>query len=161
MKKLFMLVLFMVSMASALDAQNTKRSREQHVQKRYNIFFRINEHKIDKSFKDNERTINQMITDIKTTLELDGMVPDSLLILSTASPDGSYEFNKFLASERARSTKEYLLELFPEFNNATIITKYLEEDWDGLRQVLLAHPEFPQREEMLEIINNRREFIYQ
>ena len=123
-----------------------------YVEKRYNIFFRINSPEIDRDFKDNARTIETMREDIQTNLQLDGAVPDSLLILSTASPDGGYEFNKRLARNRAKSTEKMLLEMFPEFKDAHIKVEYLEEDWDGLLQVLKAHPEFPQRDEMMAVI---------
>lgn len=95
-----------------------------------------------------------MRQDIEATLQMDGSVPDSLLILSTASPDGGYEFNKRLARNRAASTEKLLLEMFPQFKDAHIKVEYLEEDWDGLRQVLRAHPEFPQREEMMAVIED-------
>lgn len=131
-----------------------QESQNQYIEKRYNIFFRVNRHEIDKSFKDNARTIEQMKQDIETTLQLDGVVPDSLLILSTASPDGSYEFNKKLARNRAKSTEKMLLQMFPQFKGAHIKVEYLEEDWDGLVQVLKAHPDFPQGEQMMEIIND-------
>jgi hypothetical protein len=135
------------------ESQGQPKEKVQRVQKRYNIFFRINSPEIDRTFQDNARTLDQMKHDIDTTLAHDGAVPDSLLILSTASPDGSYKFNKWLAGARAESTEKLLLEMFPEFENATIIVEYLEEDWDGLRQVLRLHPEFPQREEMLAVID--------
>ena len=131
-----------------------QQGSNQYVVKRYNIFFRINSPEIDYKFQDNARTINQMKQDIETTLQLDGVVPDSLLILSTASPDGGYEFNKRLARNRAKSTEKMLLEMFPQFKDAHIKVEFLEEDWDGLLQVLKAHPEFPQREEMLAVIND-------
>lgn len=134
-------------------SQGQQEARAQRVQKRYNIFFRINSPEIDRTFQDNARTLDQMKHDIDTTLAHDGAVPDSLLILSTASPDGSYSFNKWLAGARAESTEQLLLEMFPEFKDATIIVNFLEEDWDGLRQVLRMHPEFPQREMMLSIID--------
>ena len=128
-----------------------------HITKRYNLFFRINSDKIDENFKNNDRAIDQMKADIEATLQLDGAVPDSLLILSTASPDGSYEFNKQLAIRRAASTKKLLLQLFPEFKDAHIQVEYLEEDWAGLLQVLKVHPDFPQREEMMAVINDDRD----
>ena len=123
-----------------------------HLEKRYNIFFRINSPEIDPSFQNNERAIEQMRKDIESTLALDGVVPDSLLILSTASPDGRYEFNKWLAKERAASTRKLILEMFPQFENSHIEVAYLEEDWDGLLQVLKVHTEIPQRDEMMAII---------
>lgn len=129
-------------------------SYNQHIEKRYNIFFRINSPTVDENFKGNRRTIEQMRKDIEATLELDGAVPDSLIILSTASPDGSYEFNKRLASNRAKNTEKLLLEMFPQFKDSHIKVEHLEEDWDGLKQVLLANPDFPQREEMLQIIDD-------
>ena len=128
-----------------------------HITKRYNLFFRINRTEIDPDFQNNARAIDQMKADIEATLALDGAVPDSLLILSTASPDGSYEFNKKLAIGRAASTKKLLLELFPEFKDAHIQVEYLEEDWAGLLQVLKVHTDFPQREEMMEVINDDRD----
>ena len=70
-----------------------QKDKYEHIEKRYNIFFRINSDYIDPAFKNNQRAIEQMYSDIESTLYLDGAVPDSLLILSTASPDGSYEFN--------------------------------------------------------------------
>ena len=95
-----------------VQAAHAQNSDNLHITKRYNLFFRINSDKIDPDFKGNDRAIDQMKSDIETTLHLDGAVPDSLLILSTASPDGSYEFNKRLAMRRAASTKKLALNLF-------------------------------------------------
>lgn len=129
-------------------------SSNPHVIKRYNIFFQINSWEIKEGFQDNRRTLEQMRKDIEATLAIDGTVPDSLIILATASPDGSYAHNKRLATNRAQSTKDLILEMFPEFEGSHIQVEHLEEDWDGLKQVLLAHPEFPEREEMLAVIDD-------
>ena len=126
--------------------QNTGK---RFVEKKYKIFFRINSPTIEKDFKGNEHAINQMVSDIRTTLKSEGSVPDSLLILSTASPDGNYEFNKRLARNRAANTKKFLLELFPQFKDAHIKVEYVEEDWDGLMQILQTNPNFHQREAMM------------
>ena len=157
MKKLLVsavLMLLSLCIAVAQVAAGESAHGSHRVQKRYNIFFRINSPVIERGFHGNDRTLDQMKRDIDTTLAHDGNVPDSLLILSTASPDGSYSFNKWLAGARAQSTEHVLLEMFPEFKDATIVVKFLEEDWDGLRQVLRQHPEFPQRDQMLAIIDD-------
>ena len=127
------------------------------IKKKYKVFFRINSPTIEKDFKGNEHAINQMVLDIRTTLESEGSVSDSLLILSTASPDGNYNFNKRLARNRAANTKKFLLELFPQFKDAHIKVEYLEEDWDGLMQILQTNPNFPQREAMMEVINDSKD----
>ena len=155
MKRLFASVVLALSSLFMVAAQEAPKPGAHHVQKRYNIFFRINSPEIDRTFQDNARTLDRMKSDIETTLALDGAVPDSLLILSTASPDGSYAFNKWLAGARAESTEKLLLEMFPEFKDAVILVDFLEEDWDGLRQVLRQHPEFPQRDEMMAIIDDQ------
>ena len=138
----------------ALSFAQTTPAHTQHIEKRYNIFFRINSTYIDQEFQGNSRTFEQMRKDIEATLKIDGAVPDSLLILSTASPDGKYEYNKWLATMRAERTLGILLRMFPQFKDSHIKVEHLDEDWDGLMQVLLAHPEFPQREEMLAVIRD-------
>ena len=74
-----------------LNAQE-RAGRVEHITKKYSIFFRVNRPEIDTTFQGNGKTIAQIREDILSTLEMDGAVPDSLLILSTASPDGPYEF---------------------------------------------------------------------
>ena len=125
-----------------------------HITKKYNLFFPINSHVIDNDFRDNARTIETIRKDIEATIRVAGALPDSVLILAAASPDGNYDFNSRLAKRRAASTKSFILELFPEFKDAHIEVGYLEEDWDGLRQVLRANPDFPQRDEMLAVIES-------
>lgn len=103
--RILILVLAELIACATLYAQASS-SYNPHIEKRYNLFFRINSYTIEEGFKDNKRTLEQMRKDIETTLELDGTVPDSLTILATASPDGSVALNKRLANNRARSTKK-------------------------------------------------------
>lgn len=124
----------------------------EHIEKRYNIFFRINSSRIESDFQNNSRTLETLRQDIFTTIQQDGAVPDSLVIISSASPDGAYEFNRNLAQKRAANTRKLILEMFPELKDAAIKIEIMEEDWDGLLQVLKKHSEFPQREKMIEII---------
>ena len=152
MKRIILLLVCIATVAS-LAAQQRGDGKTQHVQKRYNIFFRINSPKIERNFQNNAYVLDKMKQDVEATMAADGALPDSLLILSTASPDGRYQFNRWLAGERAKSTERLLLKMFPQFANAHIEVKYLEEDWDGLRQVLKSDPNFPQREEMLAVLD--------
>ena len=158
LKRLFVCVLLGVlsicQVYSQTSESQSRSSRATHITKKYNIFFKINSPEIDEDFQGNAHTIATMRSDIESTLAIDGVLPDSLLILATASPDGGYEFNRRLAQRRAASTEAFLLEMFPQFKNAHIEVRFLEEDWDGLRQVLRAHPEFPQRDEMMAVIED-------
>lgn len=154
MKCFRFLLMLMLFLLVNIHIGHAQESANQYISKRYNIFFEINRFSFDKNFRDNARTIEIMRQDIQTTLQMDGVLPDSLLILSTASPDGRYSWNQVLAKNRAENTKKLLLEMFPEFKDAHIKVEYLEEDWGGLYQVLKANPQFPQREQMMAVIED-------
>lgn len=149
-----MIVLLLILSSGLCHAQ---KNGTQHIEKRYNIFFRINSPKIEEDFQNNGRTLEILRQDLQSTIQQDGGVPDSLVIMSSASPDGSYEFNKYLAQSRAENTRKKILETFPELKNTSIKIKYLEEDWDGLYQILKTHPGFPQREEMMAVILDNKD----
>lgn len=165
MKKgvLFTSLVLFLSLASSVSAQDVSPKMydtlnvvsTQHVQKRYSLYFDAGSSSIDRSFHGNGRVLDVMESDIRKTLKAERIIPDSLLILSTSSPDGDISYNRNLAEARAESTRKLLLRMFPEFRNATILIDHLDEDWDGLRQVLKTHPEFPQREEMLAILDDQ------
>ena len=133
------------------DARTAKHT---YVIKKYNLFFPIDSYDIEENFRDNAHTIETIRKDMEATLGVVGALPDSLLILATASPDGSYAYNKSLAQKRAASTEAFILKMFPALKDAHIEANYLEEDWDGLRQVLKVTPDFPQRDQMLAIIES-------
>ena len=149
------MVSMLVSVVSL--AQTTDSLRLHRVEKHYNIFFPINSFKIEGNFQNNSSTIETIRQDILNTLANGKTISsesDSILILSTASPDGSFEFNRNLARRRALSTSRLLQELLPEFNPSNFKVEYLEENWDGLRQILNTDPDFPDRDEMLKIIDS-------
>ena len=146
-----LITLLLCCLTAYPQQRDTQRS---FIEKRYNIFFRSDISNIEPDFKDNKRAIEQMVSDIRATLSVEGATPDSLLILSTASPDGTNKNNQRLAYRRAMSTKALLLRTFPELSNTNIRIEYREEEWGGLLQILKAHPEFPQREQMMAVINS-------
>ena len=128
-----------------------------HIEKRYNIFFPINSSYVDSTFSDNSHTIETIRQDIRNTFTGDttfNYQTDSVLIIATSSPDGSVEFNRNLSRRRAESTSRLILDLFPESAALNIKVQYVDEDWDGLRQILKSDQNFPQRHELLRIIDS-------
>ena len=126
----------------------------QHVEKRYNIYFRVNSTVIENDFSSNSSTIETLRQDVSETLQMKGAELDSLIIISSASPEGSLEYNRHLAMTRASNTKKLILSMFPELKDMTVKVECLDEDWDGLFDIINAHSEFPQREEMMQIIQS-------
>ena len=71
---------------SCLMCVVTMVSAQERIEKRYSIFFRAGKYNVDFTYSGNGRTLETMISDIKTTLETDGYSTDSLLIYASASP---------------------------------------------------------------------------
>ena len=67
---------------------------QEHIEKKYSLFFRVSRSDIDSTYMGNGHTIRTMIDDIKTTLEVQGAVPDSLLIYASSSPEGPSALNQ-------------------------------------------------------------------
>ena len=152
---LLMIVCLLMSYVSF--GQTAEPSNMAYVEKRYNIFFPINTSDVDSTFHKNSHTIRTIRQDIRNTFCADSTLQfetDSILIIATSSPDGSLEFNRNLARRRAESTSRLILELFPESAALNIKVQYVDEDWDGLRQILRSSLDFPQRHEMLRIIES-------
>lgn len=81
---------------------------------------------------------------------------DSITICSYASPEGSYEFNKWLALERGKTAKRYILSNVPkgrEFPDSLIRIQPVAENWDGMREGIVEGYTLPDKAEVLEIID--------
>lgn len=129
-------------------------SSQEYIEKRYTIFFRINSYEIDPSFNGNERTIETMAADLKTTLEKEGVLPDSLVIEASASPEGSVDLNRRLALTRAESTRALLVDLLPQFDPAKIRTESRTNDWSGLILMLKRDNTLKYRDRLLRILTD-------
>lgn len=151
-----LLTMMWLLMSAVSFGQTADPSSLHHIEKRYNIFFPINSSYVDSTFSNNSHTIETIRQDIKyiygdTTFNYQ---TDSVLIIATSSPDGSVKFNRNLSRRRAESTSRLIQELFPEIITLNIKVRYLDEDWDGLHQILKSDQNFPQRHEMLRIIES-------
>ena len=158
MKRLIFLALlssiFVLGMSAQESGDGHSHSIRPHVFKRYSIFFNSGISDIDYAYQRNGDILFKMKEDIDATLDMDHAYPDSLLILSSSSPDGDAVLNKKLARERAANVRRVLLQMFPELEKSVIVVGYHEANWDGLEQVLKTVSGFPQAEEMLSIINS-------
>lgn len=149
MKKRLILLLIGLTCAVSLLAQ-------EHIEKRYSIFFRVNKSDIDRTYMDNSHTIQTMIDDIRTTLETDGSVPDSLIIYASTSPEGPAALNERLAIQRAEATRELLVGLFPQFSPQNIKVESRANDWSGLILVLRRDSTMVHKDAILNVLNDPR-----
>lgn len=159
-KNLFRIVLMTVMLhVSALcllasESRSQSEDSRQYIEKRYTIFYRINSAKIDHSFNDNLHTIETMKADIKATLDNEGVLPDSLVIISSTSPEGPADFNRRLALERAANARQLLVDLFPQFDATKIRTESRTNDWSGLILMLKRDNTLKHRDQLLQILTD-------
>ena len=126
---------------------------DKRVQKKYSLYFGIGSSQVNRSLYGNGEVLDQIKEDI-SSIKADKVIPDSLVIVSSSSPDGNTSFNLRLARMRADNTVSQVYRLLPEFRNASLRTDHYEESWDIVRQVLENDPDFPQREQMLSILDS-------
>ena len=161
MKRTFLLVsLILFCFVWSAQAQNENPDlydtirvvSDKRIQKKYSVYFGIGSSKINSSLYGNGEVLDQIKEDINS-IKADKVIPDSLVIVSSSSPDGNTSFNLRLARMRADNTVSQVYRLLPEFRNASLRTDHYEESWDIIIQVLENDPDFPQREQMLSILD--------
>lgn len=128
----------------------------EHIEKRYTIYFRVNETVIDTTYMGNAHTVRTMLSDVATTLEQDGNIPNTLVAFASASPEGSVALNERLALQRAEAIRSMLITMFPQFDPAKITTDSRPNDWSGLALSLRRDPNVPHRDAILNILNDPR-----
>lgn len=129
---------------------------QEHIEKRYSIYFRVNRTDIDRNYMDNGRTIQTMVDDITTTLKEDGSVPDSLLIYASTSPEGSLALNEQLALQRANTSRNLLVGLFPQFKADNIKVESRVNDWSGVILTLRRDQSIVHRNAIFNVLNDPR-----
>ena len=128
--------------------------QQQLREKRYTLYFKLNQFNIDSKYKDNGATISRMVEDINKELEHEGTVPANLHIIASASPEGPLAINRNLALRRAEQAKKLLVELFPQFKEDNIEVETIINSWDGVIQSIENDPQLKYREELLIILKD-------
>lgn len=142
--RIVLLLLPLLFGVSNLSAQNNVHFRIRYV---------INRPEVDSTFVDN----STRITDMRSFLEM--LRDDSLIHVTnvrfrgTASPDGGYEFNRWLSVNRLRTFKELVSE-YITLPDSIIVANVDAIPWDEFRKKIVeADPPIPHRDEVLAIID--------
>ncbi len=98
----------------------------------------------------------------KISNDIDKVVQDPLLTVTEisihgfASPEGTYEHNTYLARERAKTLLEWVRSecARKQVNVTSFKYDYTPENWEGLIDSLLNHPELQHRDEILALARN-------
>lgn len=114
--------------------------------------YKVNEYTFDPNYMSNRavlRALDRAIDEVG----IDNI--DSVLVVSTASPEGTVEHNLFLAEKRAIDSKWFILSQYPELRDR-ISHEGRGESWEGLRQLVESDRNITNstRYQLLDIIGN-------
>ena len=115
------------------------------------IYFRFDKTAIDSTYSNNRdklRIFHALFSD-STRVSL----IDSIHIYAYSSPEGRQAYNETLAVRRASAMKEYLLSTYPFLEHCSINSFPKGENWEGLRELIVNDDNFPEREEVLMILD--------
>ena len=115
------------------------------------IYYPVNKVEIYEDYMNN----NEELEKIKLHLLASPRI-DSIAIYSYASPEGSYEFNKWLAAERGKTAKRYILANIPknrEFPDSLIRIQPVAENWMGMREEVAKRYTLSDKDNVLKILD--------
>ena len=140
----------LIFMAIGGNAQN---SSDSSVVMRFRIFYPINKIGLYEDYMGNAETLRRIQKYLEKSPEI-----DSITIHSSASPEGPYRFNKYLATERGKTAKRYLLKHLPEgrhLPDSLLIIDPTAENWQGLRDLVLYQYPHADKNEVLDILDRK------
>ena len=153
MKRVYsiLILLLLFSLTAVAEENKDTICVDSVVVNRSKIYYPINKVKIYEDYMSNKDELLR----IKKHLAISPRI-DSITIYSYASPEGRYGFNKWLAGERGKTAKKYLLENIPTYRklaDSIIIISPTAENWDGLREEVVNSYRKKDREQVLEVLN--------
>ncbi len=115
------------------------------------VYFRQGKYDIDPKFEANGKSLDEMITSIRTLQTSPDSRVRAVVIAGFASPEGTFAFNDRLAFDRAASVKNYIRD-YTGLPDDAIMLYNGSEDWRGLK-ILVEQSDMPSKERVLEIID--------
>ena len=119
------------------------------------VDFPVNKIVIYPDYRNNTYELGKIIATIDSVKNDPDITVTSITIQGTASPEGPYDNNVYLAKNRTIALKEYVTNLY-KFPKDFIQTDYDPVDWKGLRE-WLENNNINHKEEILAIVNSNIE----
>lgn len=120
------------------------------------VYFRVGQSQFDPSLGDNREKMDSCMADLKAYAESD---IERVIVRAYASPDGTSRTNTILARERCDAISDYIVA--HAGINPKLIQKIPEGiAWQGLRDLVQETPEVPDREAVLDILDNTPVWVY-
>lgn len=118
---------------------------------RYALYYICDHIDIDKDYLDNALQIFRIKEILRRSTRI-----DSITIYAYASPEGPYKRNLWLAEERAKAARKFILENLPDSTvlaPENIHLRPMGENWDGLKAELEENYHLQNRDRVMKIMN--------
>lgn len=116
------------------------------------VDFPVNKIVIYPDYRNNTYELGKIIATIDSVKNDKDITVTSLHIAGTASPEGPYDNNVYLAKNRTAALKDYVQNLY-KFPEGFITTSYEPVDWKGLRE-WLENSNLENKDKILAIVNS-------
>ena len=128
------------------DPEPIKRREESRVAR---LQFKWDKYDILPELADNRAVLDTVTSSIDVVKEKDYIAITGIYVAGFASPEGTYEYNIRLSSNRAKSFADYI-EKNNEFDHSLMHVEWSGEDWEGFRSELEKSTFYPGQERMRE-----------
>jgi hypothetical protein len=91
---------------------------------------------VDTTLGDNASELRRVRKCIDDIVARDGLELDSLVIVASCSPEGSYANNRRLSAARSQSVKDYIRDFVPEDWRDSLVASELPENWVQLEKLV-------------------------
>ena len=91
---------------------------------------------MDTSLADNASELQRIRKCIEDVASRTEFALDSLLIVASCSPEGSWALNRRLSAQRAESVRDYLVDFVPDDWRDSLRTSEVPENWDQLERLV-------------------------
>lgn len=100
------------------------------------IDFHQGSSQVDTSLGDNASELRRVRKCIDDIVARDGLELDSLVIVASCSPEGSYANNRRLSAARSQAVKDYIRDFVPEDWRDSLVASELPENWEQLEKLV-------------------------
>lgn len=113
---------------------------------------------VDPELGDNESELRRVLKCVDDVVARDDLELDSLVIVASCSPEGSFRSNRRLSAARSESIREYIWEYVPDEWRDSLKTSELPENWDQLERLVANDTVLKVREidEILTVIRDMK-----
>ncbi|MDE6524029.1 MAG: DUF3575 domain-containing protein [Paramuribaculum sp.] len=118
------------------------------------IYFHQSKVNLLPKYQRNAERLDSFLVELQRIKNDPSLKVRAIRIMGGASPEGTTRFNKWLSEQRAARITEYMVKNSPvELDPSVISAEYPGVDWCGLKRIVLADPDVPDRDEVLRIID--------